>query len=128
MGFSPFGIDGSRAPDTDLTAGYDLIAQLAPLISAHQGKGHDIRRLARAEQPVSEDSGGELYGGGRGHEAPNYGWGAPTTGDSASAAAIFIAVGPDEYYVAGSGMTIRFSPNGPGPAAGRARPVEEGSS
>jgi len=39
MGFSPFGIDGSRAPDTDLIAGYDLIAQLAPLISAHQGKG-----------------------------------------------------------------------------------------
>ena len=39
MGFSPFGIDGSRAPDTDLTAGYDLIAQLAPLIMAHQGKG-----------------------------------------------------------------------------------------
>jgi len=43
-----------------------------------------------------------------------------------SAAAVFIAVGPDEYYVAGSGMTVRFSPNGPGPALAGLGTVEEG--
>jgi len=44
-----------------------------------------------------------------------------------SAAAIFIAVGPDEYYVAGSGMTVRFSANGPGPGLAGLGTVEEGS-
>jgi hypothetical protein len=44
-----------------------------------------------------------------------------------SAAAIFIAVGPDEYYVAGSGMTVRFSPNAPGPSLVGLGTVEEGS-
>jgi len=46
MGFLAFRYRRVRAPDTDLTAGYDLIAQLAPLISAHQGTGDDLRRLA----------------------------------------------------------------------------------
>jgi hypothetical protein len=31
------------------------------------------------------------------------------------AAAILIATGPDEYYVAGGGMRIDFTPNTPGP-------------
>jgi hypothetical protein len=31
------------------------------------------------------------------------------------AAAILIAAGPDEYYFAGGGMTIDFTPNTPGP-------------
>ena len=41
--------------------------------------------------------------------------------------AILIAAGPDEYFVAGSGMTIRFSPSTPGPALAGLGTVEEGS-
>ena len=39
IGFSSSGIDGPMTPDNDLMSSYDLIAQLAPLIAEHQGKG-----------------------------------------------------------------------------------------
>ena len=51
--------------------------------SGAPGQRHDIRRLTQPEQPVAEDSGGELYAGGRGPEAPGYAWGAASTGDRA---------------------------------------------
>ena len=39
-GFSPFSIESAREPTRSLLAGsYDLLAQLAPVILAHQGKG-----------------------------------------------------------------------------------------
>ena len=43
------------------------------------------------------------------------------------AAAIFIATGPDEYFAAGSGVTVTFSPNTPGPPLVGLGTVEEGS-
>jgi hypothetical protein len=43
------------------------------------------------------------------------------------ASAIFIAAGPDEYYVAGSGVILTFSPNTPGPPLAGLATVEEGS-
>jgi hypothetical protein len=50
--------------------------------------------------------------------------GAPPSEDFA--AAIFIAVGPDEYYAAGTGVSVKFSPNGPGPESAGIGTVEEG--
>jgi hypothetical protein len=44
-----------------------------------------------------------------------------------SAAAIFIATGPDEYFVAGSGVSIKFSPNTPGPELDGLATVEDGA-
>lgn len=38
MGYSPFGIERSIGPDTPLAAAYRLLADLAPMILAHQGK------------------------------------------------------------------------------------------
>jgi hypothetical protein len=40
--------------------------------------------------------------------------------------AIFIATGPDEIYMAGSGVTVTFSPNTPGPPIVGLGTVEEG--
>jgi hypothetical protein len=42
------------------------------------------------------------------------------------AAAIFIAAGPDEYFAAGSGVSVVFSPNTPGPPLAGLATVEEG--
>lgn len=39
IGFSPMGIERPAVPDIELTSAYDVIAQLAPLISEHQGNG-----------------------------------------------------------------------------------------
>jgi hypothetical protein len=127
VGFSPFGIDGSRAPDTDLTAGYDLIAQLAPLISAHQGKGTISAVLLGQNHPSEKIQVGNYtleVAAMRPRAMPGA---PPSQATLPSSAAIFIAVGPDEYYVAGSGMTVRFSPSTPGPALAGLGTVEEGS-
>ena len=118
---------GPERPDTDLTAGYDLIAQLAPLISAHQGTG-TISAVLLGQNNQSQ----KIQVGNYTLEAavmrPRAMPGAPPAQATVpSAAAVFIAVGPDEYYVAGSGMTVRFSPNGPGPALAGLGTVEEGS-
>jgi hypothetical protein len=40
--------------------------------------------------------------------------------------AIFIATGPDEYFAAGNGVIVSFSPNTPGPPLAGLASVEEG--
>jgi hypothetical protein len=42
-------------------------------------------------------------------------------------AAIFISTGPNEYYIAGKGVSITFSPNTPGPEFDGLATVEEGA-
>ena len=39
IGYSPFGIDRSAGAETELARGYAFLAQVAPLILEHQGKG-----------------------------------------------------------------------------------------
>ena len=127
IGFSPFGIDGSRAPDTDLISGYDLINQLAPLILAHQGTGTISAVLLGQNNPSQKIQVGN-YTLEAASLRPRAMPGAPAPPATVpSTAAIFIAVGPDEYFVAGSGMTVSFSPNTPGPPLAGLGTVEEGS-
>jgi hypothetical protein len=128
IGFSPFGIDGSRTPDTDLIAGYDLFAQLAPLILAHQGTATISAVLLNQNNPSQKIQVGN-YAVEAAALRPRAMPGAPPPQATLpSASAIFIAVGPDEYYVASSGgMTVSFSPNTPGPSLAGLGTVEEGS-
>ena len=41
--------------------------------------------------------------------------------------ALFIATGPDEYIAVGSGVTVIFSPNTPGPPLAGLATVEDGT-
>jgi Domain of unknown function (DUF5597)/Beta-galactosidase len=126
MGFSPFGIDGSRAPDTDLIEGYDLISQLTPLILAHQGKGTISAVLVNQNNPSQKIQVGN-YTMEAAALRPRAMPGAPPPATLPSAAAIFIAVGPDEYFVASTGgLTVSFSPSTPGPGLAGLGTVEEG--
>jgi len=127
MGFSPFGTDGSRAPDTDLISGYDLINQLAPLILAHQGKATMSAALLGQNNPSQKIQVGNYTLEAAALRPRGVPGAPPPQAALPSAAAVFIAVGPDEYFVAGSGMTVRFSPNTPGPALAGLGTVEEGS-
>src|SRR5208283_1706289 len=53
IGFSPFGIERSVGPDTELAAAYRVISQLAPAIVAQQGKGTITAvRLNRGDAPL----------------------------------------------------------------------------
>ena len=60
IGFSPMGIERPAIPDIELTSAYDVIAQLAPLISEHQGNGTMSAVLLGCEGPAAEDPGWEL--------------------------------------------------------------------
>jgi len=80
------------------------------------------RRLARPQGPAQEDPTGELHVFCLVYDAPRSAWRA-TAGPNPtpSAAAIFIATGPDEFYAAGNSVSVAFSPNRAGARACRNR-------
>jgi len=125
IGFSPFGIDGGRPPEANLSSSYDLISQLAPLIVEHQGKGTMSAVLLSQNDPPQKVRLGNHTIDATFQFGPHPG--VPVTKQERPlAAAIFINTGPDEYYVAGKGVSLTFSPNTPGPEIDGLATVEEG--
>jgi len=131
IGYSPFAVDRSAGSDPNLAGAYTLLSQLAPLILEHQGNGTMSAVLLRPNDPPQKIKVGNhnlevSYQGPRG--APPAQAGQQAAASSApSAAAIFIATGPDEYIVAGSGVSVKFSPATPGPEIDGLGTVEEGT-
>jgi hypothetical protein len=129
VGFSAMGaVERSPDPDKELIESYSLIEQLAPLIEKHKGDGTMSAVLLSPTDPPQKLPVGN-YTLEASFLAPRV---APMTQATpippfTYAAAIFIAAGPDEYYVAGSGVTLTFSPNTPGPPIAGFATVEEGS-
>ena len=126
IGFSPFGIDRMAGNDPDLAGIYDLLSQLAPLIVQHQGNGTMSAVMLGPNDPpqkvqvgnytlVATLQGLELRLGRHRRRKP-----------TPPAAAIFIAAGPDEYFAAGSGVSVTISPNTPGPPLAGLATVEDG--
>ena len=142
IGFSPFGIDGNRPIDPDLAATYRLLAQLWPMIFAHQGSDSITAvRLSQGEEPRSVKLGDYTltltYTGRSAHIAPQPKGGVvasppppsatqPAPEPPLQAAAVLIANGPDEFYFGGGGMRIDFTANTPGPANVGLGDVQEG--
>jgi len=127
IAFSPTGIDALVGNATDLISGYSLIAQLAPLIVEHQGKGTMSAVLLEPKDPPQKIQLGNYTlqvafmrprAARRGDPPPE----PPTL-----AGAMFISTGPDEYYVAGFGVSVGFSPNTPGPPLAGLDTVEAGT-
>jgi hypothetical protein len=122
IGISLMGVERPAAtPDPLLTGAYRLAAQLAPLIAKHQGDGSMSAVLL-------DPKGGpqKIQVGNYTLEVSPQG---PPRGAAPSAdfaAAIFIAVGPDEYYAAATGVSVKFSLNTPGPESVGIGTVEEG--
>jgi hypothetical protein len=125
IGVSPMGIDRYAQPDQDLTDTYNLLTQLAPLMAKHQGKGTMSAVLLRSP----EDPPQKIQLGNYTLEVaflnPQRTLGEPPP--PGPVAALFMAAGPDEYFAAGSGVTIAFSPNTPGPPHVGLATVEEGT-
>ena len=126
IGFSPMGIERPAAPDIELTSSYDVIKQLAPLISEHQGNGTMSAVLLGAGDPPQKIQVGN-YTLEAAYLKPRVLPGSPQPQPPyPNAAAIFIATGPDEFYAAGNGVTVTFTPNTPGPPLAGLATVEEG--
>ncbi|MGA2725612.1 MAG: DUF5597 domain-containing protein [Bryobacteraceae bacterium] len=129
IGFSTMngGIDRRATPDNYLIDSYDLVTQLAPLIVEHQGKGTMSAVLLEPKDPPQKIQLGNYTlqvafmrprAARRGDPPPE----PPTL-----AGAMFISTGPDEYYVAGFGVSVGFSPNTPGPPLAGLDTVEAGT-
>ena len=143
ISFSPFGIDNMVGSTPD-QFGYDLVSRLAPLILEHQGNGSMSAVLMRANDPAQKIQVGNYTlevqpaGSRGGPPAPPAQPAQPaqpgqpaqparTAPQGPPAVAMFIATGPDEYLAIGSGVTVGFTPNTPGPPLAGLATVEEGT-
>ena len=129
IGFSAMGaVERSNAPDWELIESYNILTQLTPLILEHQGNGAMSAVLLGPDDPPQKVKVGN-YTLEATFMKPRT---APLTQPTpippnTFGSAIFIAAGPDEYYVSGSGIILTFSPNTPGPPIAGLATVEEGS-
>ena len=130
IGWTVMGLEDARIPhpDHDLISSFDLIAQLAPLIAEHQGKGTMSAVLLRGpNDPPQKIRLGNYTLEVKFYTQPKMTGVPPPPDPPPPAAALFIAAGPDEYFAAGSGVTVTFSPNTPGPPLAGLATVEEGA-
>jgi hypothetical protein len=125
IGFSPFGVD-RMGSDTELARAYDLLSQLAPLILEHQGDGTMSAVLLGPNDPLQKVPVGN-YTIEVAPARPRGASGTTPSQQTASSGALFIAVGPDEYFVVGNGVSATFSSNTPGTPLAGLGTVEEGT-
>jgi hypothetical protein len=123
IGLTLMGVERATTPDTQLITGCEMISQLAPLIAKHQGDGSMSAVMLGTNDPPQNVQVGYYTMQvtrmrSRSAAAP------PQPGYSA---ALFIAVGPDEYYAVGDNVSVTFSPNTPGPGHVGLGTVEEGT-
>jgi len=117
IGFSPFSIESAAEPTRSLLAGgYDILAQLAPMILHHQGKNEMAGFLPEGpEQRAPQQARLGGYTLNVTYERPP----APATQGAQTSDAVSgglaIAVGTDEFIFAGTGLVITFEANSPGP-------------
>ncbi|HEY0945229.1 MAG TPA: DUF5597 domain-containing protein [Opitutaceae bacterium] len=126
FGFSPFGIESIAEPAASLlTASNDLIRQLTPLITAHQGKGTLTALLppaAEQRKPHEVAFGGLIFSAtyerlespGLADGVINEAGDRPASRTPLPAGAIVIQLGPDEFLIGGIGVTVTFSAPTPG--------------
>ena len=123
IGVSPFGIDRSFGAGDPLGNSYDVLSQLAPLILEHQVKGNVEGVVLESITPSQK-----IELGGYTFNIQKSGSGArpASTTEAPDPHGIFIATGPGEFFMAGSGLTITFSPLSDGPPIAGLATVEEG--
>jgi hypothetical protein len=134
IGFSPFFIERTVAPDTDLAAAYRVVSNLAPAIAAHQGTPEIAAiRTRQGDPPAKLALGGytlELTFTGRGRPPIAPSAQAPQTSqqEAVQGSAIFVAAAPNEFVMGavGGGVRIAFTPTTPGPSTVGLGDVQEG--
>ena len=109
LGYSPFSIESIENPeDSDLGKAYDLVRQITPLITRHQGKGKIDGVLVDKENPETKIV-FDKYEFTVKH-SHTLGW-EPESRDEnwIPGGAIIIQTGDNEFFVAGSGIAITFA-------------------
>lgn len=112
LGFAPFSIEnGTTANNAALASMYGLMAQLAPLIAHHQGRGRIEGVLFDKDNRESVLQLGAYRLTCRHDYTLGAGW-APRAAEPEwpAAGAVIIQNGEHEFYVAGSGVVFTFEP------------------
>jgi hypothetical protein len=123
IGVSPFAIESVQEPLAgQLAAAYDLIEQLEPTILANQGRGRIAGLLS--EGPEQRQPRRLVMNGYAMYVA--FDRSAGSTETPPLSGGLVIAAGPDEFIFAGTGMTITFEPDSPGPQTIGLLSVDEG--
>jgi beta-galactosidase GanA len=127
IGFSPFGIESiGEAAAKHLAASYGLVAQLEPLILGLQGRGMTAGLLSEGpeqRQPQQVRLGGYvLLATFERGAPPALADGVVPTGAAAGppppSGGLILATAPDEFLIAGTGVTITFAASAAGKRAG----------
>ena len=155
IGFSPFGIERSVAPDNELVAAYRVLSEMAPAILTQQGKDMiatvlmnqgdapakvklgdytlSLSYVGRGRVPIAPEPAAPAGRGQAAQAGPPQAQAGGRGGQGAQpgpaqANAILVASGPDEFFMcaAGGGLRVTFTPNLPGPATVGLGDVQEG--
>jgi beta-galactosidase GanA len=120
IGFSPFSIESlDEATSKPLTESYDVLAQLAPVILEHQGKGLMAGLLPEGpEQRLPEQLRLGNYVLNVAYERPPQTPAAQNAQPPVISGGLVIALGPDEFVFGGTGLTVTFETVTPGTTAG----------
>src|ERR1035438_2423869 len=119
IGFSPFGMESVPAFSEELSKTYALLAQIAPVVLENQGKGMIGGAMLDKDHPKQTLRVGDYtldLGIARHYTFPT----------PEFPAGIFIQLGPDEFLVAGRGLTVSFTANTPGPPITALATVDDG--
>ena len=139
IGFAPFGIESiSGSAGDSLARSYELLGALAPAILAAQGRGAMaglLPELTEQPQPQQVLLGGYTRRITYERQVPSVlADGAAVAGGASAqpaatrpAGGLVMAVGPDEFLFAGTGITVTFAPAGPAGEIAGILSAEEGT-
>jgi hypothetical protein len=126
LGYSPFGIE-DLAEGHPLGRAYEVLGGMIPVLTKYQAEGKVIPVMQGTERTQSISFGGykmaiAFGGGGRGPVGPPS---APQTQEAAGYGLI-VNTAPDEFLFVGTGMTVTFSTDSPGPKFAGIDIIDEG--
>lgn len=144
IGFSPFAIESADPAITPLTKSYALLDQLSPIILANQGRGtmagvmpptsfdgtvnDTVQKIRLGDYTLTVSFQAARPPGADSVSRTRIVFGFPS-GPAAtmhSGGGVIIALGPDEFLVAGSGITVTFAPSTPAPPLAGILSAQEG--
>ena len=145
LGYSPFGIENLNE-DNPLAQAYEVLGNMIPVLTKYQAEGK-VKAVLQGDETTQTVSfggyqlnisfgGGGRGGGGRGGAAPQAAP-QPAAGQQPAAPgprpqptsrgyALIVNTGPDEFLVAGSGLSMRFRAEAPGPQVTAIGIIDEG--
>jgi hypothetical protein len=133
IGYSPFGIE-SLNQDHPLGQAYEVLRGLLPILTRYQPEGRVTAVMEDGERTETLSFGGYrltiTYGGLRRPGAPQAPQPVQTPGPqqppAPSGYGLIIHTAPDEFLFVGTGLSITFAADSPGPKIARIGTVDEG--